>query len=1696
MGFMNALDKVGDFFKDKTANTGEAAAHVALWAPGLALDLARTIPGTETLDDGVAGWLSAKKSLTSLTNLAMGESTITGSALSTVFEGLNRALQFGDDVLETVPYAIMAVPDDSAVGAELFSPDTWAQAWQATKNTNVAESTQMFWLDEAPSALGLKEPSIADPLAPGAWEKFTGDDASGKIHRGATDTTAFAFALAADPFVAANKIKLGLDAAKESKLLDAAAEGNFVEFAERSKDLSKRFDKLFGTSTAPKVDEFGETIEKAAMEKDGALDTWKTSAEIYKGLKLDRVRRGGEIADLLNATRHLEPGVRIDARRDIFAAMYGDLNAVARLNANVPNVGYAFTNAVKGEGNHTLAAAAADADKAEAIVAGKALATVDTPEFVAAQKAQLESQPDFYNWLAGQVDPNSHLTLPMKVTPAGNRAVSRLRGEGLSRDGKSLRTGYAALDSAGTSILLAGANMPGARYVSKGLAIAGVSAPLKVAAKTSDALRGRVAYGSLSVEDDNTTNVALVVQDMMRRAGAAPERVDHYLSMVNRAANPTQRSMAVQRAQNEAIRTIAKATGHDPETVAAIAIGSRTNRGRISSIDGQSYAASQVKDERAASGVRDVDVVFVPDSDTGETLIVPVLNTQTPNRVEVMDLDRAKKWLKSDHFVRALGAQAARVEPNPVRQAVYNSGLYGALPRMAHHDMVSKVHAAIERTNSLWKASALLTRPGSYAIRNTAEESLRVWALHRTAQIVEKVRSQNSSLNKRGMVKQDRIAADKLRNELQLEELDDRLAVFEDEGFVNEVNLIRKELKSLRAKRTKLKNRLSQPTDPAAAALHVAHGGALDEVEELRDVESAIRTYENHPTLLQHEVLGSEIADIRAGIEARVKKALSGTPEQGTRTVTIGSQQIELPEAYAEDEFWDIVAHGGGFDQEVAEVGARAMQTLRGLGQSPFLSVRNISPERPGSADIVRNHLETWAHILNFQIRQDAAGKVALQARAEGKDAEGIAQAVEDFLRSNRDYRVKNPMRSGDPEGWAGAIGQMVNDLVPSGELASILSRSDDSGKVTTQWLKENFDQQIRPDVHLSASDAIVGPQSRQIEAWTGRMFKALDRMSLQRMSRHPMFSMYFEESQERLVNLALKRAEREGLDSITVDEINKISHRARLDASHKLKQTFYDNHVRSSAAHQLRFVYPFFAAHQNSMTFWGRAFLNDPSKLRQMQLTFQAPASLGLVVDKDGNAVKPGEFIKSDHQVLLQMPPSWGGPNPKDPDSRGAGYRVSLGSFNLIMQNGSILNPGAGPLASVPAGYLQKQYGAYDEDVSAMMKWFNPFGAPKDSEVGAFKPTPVKRLGTLWSAYRGENDREYLDMYAMRLTDAQVEFAKENDRPPNASEMRKIEREVGTKVKYMAWMRFASSLASPTQPRPVSAMQGLIDEYRRMETEARENGEGPFAASDRFLDTYGDEFMALTKSSSMNRAHLNPSTGTAQAIRAHEALLDQLPEDVWQTVIGPEGEGAFSIDAYRWMQDKSLRPGEKLIDKRGQSERMFDVAESAGWREYKKFDGMLRDEAVARGTSVEKDPQLKAARKAMLDDLKARFPQWASAYEGGSRSEAAFEDTYIKGLRKIASNGQLLRDTNRSDIQLVGKYLMYRDLVKAELKARADAGQPAGIDAKANADVAYAFAAIVTSLRDDNDHFADYTFAPIIQKDPLYVEDALEGTQ
>lgn len=1487
--------------------------------------------------------------------------------------------------------------------------------------------------------------------------------------------------------------------------------------------LKSRTDPLIGTvkyedavddAGLPLYDEDGTIIQSAVQDVSGWLDG-KTEAQTFVGLNLKSHPYGPEIATVLSRTNTIsDPAMKVEVRRDLLAAMGGDMEALNRLGRLHESGGKeyatALSNMFRGRGSGELDFAVAD--EARALETGSNISTKTDPDVVAGIRAEGEAQEGFDSWLYASMKERT-----FRVSAKANRAVARLDRKGLGRDG-TLNTGWTGLDRvinekalgkfkpngsvldkaidesdelagveptglAGGKIYDAdnvswsrGASQMGFTLVKGGLAVAkaGTSAWLKAPWTASDALRGRVVQGLLDVEDQNLS--ASVTFEFLRRAGINAEDIDRHVSNVLRAENPVGVATAVQRAQDDAIKAIAQRHGVDRDTVLKVAaIHKERQEATMSAIRGQVYSAHTKKTPTGEVGG---DVVFLPDD--GGTLAVPIWDTTTVNNMPLVDLVHADKWLARDRTF-ADASQMIRNFRNGGNEQARAATAMGFNSRVnakleAASDKLIRYYA--EETNGWWKRAVLLSRAPSYAIRNTTEEMMRVWAAGYTAQVADAAMRQAGhdlrdwTRRKTGSSKVFPSVAQEYSPifatlNLRKNELDDLIEEANNAGILEASEKVRSHIRSLQSKK--------------------GHANRKGDAKKVAELEAAIADFKLSPALLEPKQLDEQIKALQGEIQD-LEKALETKqlPDSGMHTV-LG---IEMPDAFAGvrgRQSYDLIAQSGTFDRELSHLNERAYARRKGIANQDVLTVAN--PKMAEDEVYVARHLHAWAWAINGQIRQDVAGQVAIKAIAEGVNKDEVTKRLFDWLSSDaaESYRRANPHRAHDVEEWAQDMSDMARHYIPKQGLAHALLKGD----VDPDDLADAYKNvSARPDVHSSGVDITFGYQSKTLAQRSSNGFKRIDRMSVNRFTRHPMFAAVYRGEQERLAGDYLRKvvAEQGEGATLTVDDVNRIAERAHKVARKKVRETFYDTSSRSTAAQQLRFMFPFFAAHQNSMEFWGRTLVNNPAALRGIQLTFEVPYALGLVTDMEGNVLERGTFPQSDHVMYLQLPKALGGSDLSDPHAKRSRWSLNPTSFNLIMQNGGILNPGAGPMTAIPVGVLQRKLGGSSEELSKIMEYFSPFGAPKDEDNIPFVPdwmepalpTPVKRLGALLG---GE---ESLQMYNLRIQEAQVEFMKEHDRPPNTTEALEMDKRVASEVRWMGGLRFAASLVSPSQPRPASAYQGFIDEYRRLQDQGESLGQGPMWATDEFVNRYGPEYFALTRSASMNRARLRGTPGEVSALRANSGLADVTTPQTWRAIIGAEGKGEFNTDAYRWMQSKKVgRDGETLIDRKAAIEQITDTNIQMGWREYNKYQDMLQVAATQNGlTTYAQSPGLTALKKQIDAMLADKYRDWNASRVGSND----FESEYLPSLERIASNKKLLNDPGRQDIQVLRQYLTGREAIVQLLRQRGQ--MPEGsdsIEAKSNQDLMYAWGIFSSQLAESNTDFSSYILSGIVDRDPYY---------
>lgn len=1658
-----AFKKAKTIFAEETADlptAGETATAMGqglTLIPGIVLDVARAATPYD-LDSGFLNELRTKKAAGGWGDLLVGEGTLTGWTISKTAEGALAAYTgLVEDPIETAIYSAQGDGSD---------PEAWHKAYELAKQRSLGKtvaltSNEAFHAaggDSLPDlgvgAAGFLNPFTAlpaqaslfkragdiDPTADTAWEDFVEQGGfSANLMAGSVDIAA---QFAADPLLPVLK---GVGAANRAR---------------KSKDsfrLSK-WDELFGKSDdidAPPIatrNADGE-LEKALPQKrftPGKLDQWKNADEIYVGLRLDRLHYAGHtVAKMLDETRNFDPTTRLNARRAIVGVLHGDKQALNDLNNLAPEFGFKFTRMLRGRGSGAIDAAVADADNVAEIAAGRATTRLLDPDVVADTEVGLKVS-DGYNWMLNSLREDT-----LRATAKGNRAVARTRREGLGRDG-TLHTGIDTIDNA-ARIFTDGPFSGGALIMRGGIKTigwaSGITPAAKALAKGSDALRDKRVYGQLNLEDPQLS--VAVVRHMMRVAGVDQAKASEHVSRVIAAQSPAKRGEAVDAAQELALRTIANRYGVEEQTAIEVArSGMRYVQGMVDAADAQSFGAvrSSIDPDRF------VGEVYLPDAEGNMVLVgskeQPVLNTQTRNTVAIMDLERAKTWLRRDHFTRALGHHGKTITPdgrwaNPLRDRFESMVRGGQAIKVANSTWAQNFAVAAEGTNSVWKAGVLLTRAGSYALRNMLEEQLRTVALSMASTTALRASEHGKFYTKTGKLKS---APDELTKELSR-----RKAEYE-EWFGLE-----------------------------------AHEGIRG---LLREFEDAGRVTDKD--YLRLKSITAAMDEAKKGVDDLQKVVDNWRPETGFRDVTLkDGTTVSVPRAFDDAEgeaFWDLIRSGdAGFDSAMAQYSMK----LHGLmaDDAAHYSVRDGVPgqfrSRRNTKAYLHSHLDEWEHILNLQIRQDEVGRMGLALRAQGKTRDEIADEIRRYFDSpaSRQYKRENPARARD-EKWADDAADLIDQYVPSQELAQRLA----DGRVSADELDGMFAVAERPDVHRATGSMVFGTTGRVYEAVTGSMFRAIDRMTLQRMTRSPVFSIYFDEAIDRRATAYIDsiRAERGADATISLDEINMLASEARKEASHRLKQTFYDATVRSSAAHQLRFLYPFFAAHQDSVRFWGKAIADDPSTLRKLQIGFQAPVNMGLVVDENNQPKDPGAAVNPlTDKIVAQLPPWMGG-----------SVEMNVSSAMLMLQNGAILNPGAGPAVAVPVNLLQLHVASHDEDWERAAKFFQPWGAPKGDLTDSLAPTPLKRLFEAGEALNKSGS--YIHLYQSRLADAYVDYLNDhNGVPPSATdpEWARIQRDVAAQVKAGAILRVFASVVSPLQPRPVSKHEAFRQEFKRLQDYSRQNNLGPEWALNKFLDDYGTEYLALTVSPSENRSHLPPTQRMWASLRAHKNLRSQVPVELWSLIVGNEANGdgeapGFSINAYRAMQKLAVtEDGQTLIQDRSASDYFSQIQRVEAWNSYNKRLYELQADAADRGFDLpEDDPEFMAAKRALKAEVGERYPVWLEDMR--PQDPQVFETGLFGAAMVIASDRKLLNDPARTDIKWLAAYVDARRQIMALLADREARGIEGGgnINSNVNKPLKAAFSRYVAELGESNLDFQDYAFPSLINKDPFYDEDLVAG--
>lgn len=1662
--------------KDTAESLGGAVAAPA----GAVLDLAQAPFDDDGLSFGEVAGIAAKAAGKMLDPVVNPE-TATGGALRSGLQAMNWA--YVNAVSEPLATATMATqhsfgqgPQGALLGGGMFHPSNWAELADPQTWAKSYEIAQHESFGEA-QAFGLFN-SAEDPLRySNPFEERTAPEWGTRAQAVAL-TGDLGASLALDPtFLALKGVGAVRGLAQYAKLTTAQRANMFSEITQGSRTGVLR----------PNLESRTDKYLKFIGGKN-SVGRPLSAQEIHRGTpELQRYAKDPEaVAGFLAEANKIENvAERENVQRRILAVAGGDVSQIDRVRADST-----AAQSLRDQLANMERGAVIDLD---AMAVDPTLA--NNPIFRLRVENQLHSantSGDLDRFIGHFQTYNDRLVETQHSLPnlpgvhwQGKRAVNRLNDQGLARIPKHLQE--KTLDSWSASLAQRAQStssvfqkgkytVPLVALKTVGLA---ASAYTKAPIVISDALRQTAYTGVASVHAWGSSSEQL--NAMMIRAEVPQGERMNLLNEAYIASTESQKTAIINKVEARAMHGLA-AWGSKREGVAIApnyveeilkqASQGRTNR--MAALQGRAYAATKMPESmipRKTGAVEDVaagaesrgaftaktsgDWRLDHFNDDGTPLAMPVFETQLGNFIPLIDIDVARKAVARhsgylSRLSRAWEAESMELGRLAELKAAGHSGLDNVIrARTAARDWAVENG---QRALRVWKFSVLF-RLG-YPMRVLTDDHLRITSKIGAAAFYgpnAKEYAGNFAYN-RGLkaagelgLSRDKIARQQILDHLDSSEMKAHVAR-------------RADLKAVESKLTSL--RAAKATKETKAQIAQQESARDFIMEQLGDFG---------PEDLQREL---------AVIEKRIARGAKAYRPAGARVgeadVTLndgavfpGAHGSELAPVYRAE-----ASSEGTYDQALRGTEERIYRNISGGAH------RTILPEEDGV------HLAAWADALNNQIAMSSVGKFFLNGGTPEGFVKWIKQSEQAVLRR----RVAHFAH--DPEDWGERAWGIVHDYVPNEAVQAAVLK----GRVTPDELDRLVSKEARPAVHGRAAGDNLGDTAatHAIGNFLNRMFVKLSATPTDTLSRHPFFNSMYQLHLQDMYNV---RKIGRGVDW-TAKDATEIADAARKAALKDLKSTLFDLGAHSHAAHVMRFISPFFSAHQEGVMRWWRIAADNPGVIRRFTQVMDAPRVLHLVVDENGDLVKPGEPISSQHRILLQWPEALGG---KDPEVFQSQWSIRESAFNIILQGG-LTNPGTGPIVSVPMDYFAQKY-AEEPNIARVARIFNPY--PANSPIENVVPASGKRMaayiygetGVDPSLGLGIGKREYNFALSQGMQDQMVTFQLKNGREPTYAELKKIEGNARDETNSLMFHRFLWNVGTPTPASPTSKYALFQQGWYKLQTQARAEGRDFDWAYAQFKDKYGEAYLPLISSSANNPGWVDANPATVGAIKHYKPLLEQVDPALTRMVVGPYAQemidknatlGDYSVDARNFLRDEQIAPGssDTYYSYDDPAKAMYEQQARRGWSKYGELTAGLTTMAQSMGLkSYEDSPGLVALKKAGVQQLtseNAAFrDDWLNGVDPGQY------ERYLDSMKMIASNRSFQGDASRTDITVLQGYLSLRDMFVAALQKRTDAGL-GGPDAQAQAPMRQAYTALVDAMVESNTYFQDYAYNGIIERDPL----------
>jgi hypothetical protein len=782
-------------------------------------------------------------------------------------------------------------------------------------------------------------------------------------------------------------------------------------------------------------------------------------------------------------------------------------------------------------------------------------------------------------------------------------------------------------------------------------------------------------------------------------------------------------------------------------------------------------------------------------------------------------------------------------------------------------------------------------------------------------------------------------------------------------------------------------------------------------------------------------------------------------------------------------------------DETVGNLFATNKQLVQGNLERSF----NHGAKPISAAQNEELHAQAWTHAINNQIMQDPLSRMAVRGRT--------AEEMTDWL--TRDptgmaYRKRLPKFL------------LNSDIARSAKFETdqylhtpeIRMKAMSPDGVTPAFLKKAVpDLHDRPDVHVGQVGLSQMEHAKTMDRVIEKFYKVAATLPANRMSRHPLFNQFYEGHLKRIVT---QRTE-QGARNFTVGETEQMAHAARQLALRDTRSLVFDIAHRSDAAAALRFLSPFFSATAEAFQRWGRVIADKPQIVGYAGNWYNSPAYLGAMQDLDGNHIdgqgytyipqyplnpdgtvnykgKPKiikRLVPKGERYIVTRVPKWVATSPlgKAFNITEAGGKLALSqnSLDMVTQGDPWFNPGVGPIVQIPVNEFVK-----DKPRAAEMArhlGVLPYGVttggmfgnnPLSRAISTASPTVVRNFLTAYDT----SDQRYQQIKLQILQREIYDFQSKHDRPPNEAEINEMQAGAASKTRDYWLFSASSSFLQPVATMRKDPMQFFRDQYNNLR---RQN---PLTADDEYLKRYGESHFTFAQEISKSDG-IPPTMRAVELMKKYGKQIAKNPE-LAALIIGPEGNGPYSPEAYQYELNNPLVPGgaEMMRTKMSADEAIKENQRRLGWAKYAKKMNQLGAQLRAAGFASYEDDG--------ADAFKAQKKAWTSLYAEPLYPDGTInpyynaewsKDFFTQDERKYArmipaltaiARSDLAKQPDRTDLRSLQQYLGGRQALMSQLDQLQQAGQTHTLAAAANEGLRKQWITFVDSLIEADTKFGD----------------------